>query len=107
VPTVQPSGEPSPERRRIVLDDQFYDTAEQAIVDSPALRPRDPLFLNRSAASWARLWRVVLLGMTTASALAMIAFALLKQIPSTALCMVALVVVKTADHWNSRRLTDA
>ncbi|NYI90074.1 hypothetical protein HNR02_003397 [Amycolatopsis endophytica] len=90
-----------------MLDEQFYSTAEQAIVDSPALPSRDARRLDGTSEGWARLWRVVLLGMTTVSALAMIVFALMKAIPSTALCMLALIVVKTADHWNSRRLTGA
>lgn len=101
MPTVQPPGDPAPERHKIVLDKSFY-AVGPATVDRP--RPSIHPVLGRATGSWARAWRVVLLGMTAASALAMITFALMKAVPSTVLCMLALVVVKIADHWNSRRL---
>ena len=121
MPTVQPpSGdsrsEPSPERHKIVLDERFYAALEPAIVDSPP--PRRAIvarcggasawrFLDRTVESWARLWRVVLLGLTAVAAVAMVAFALVKAVEPAVLCMLVLVVVKAADEWNSRRLTRA
>ncbi|UQS26683.1 hypothetical protein L1857_29705 [Amycolatopsis thermalba] len=112
MPTVQPPSdatrnEPSPERRKIVLDERFLAAAAPAIVDSPPAGRQDAAarrLLDRTAGGWARVWRVVLLGLTAVSALGMIAFALMKAVPPTALCMLALVVVKIADQWNSRRL---
>ncbi|MDQ0379678.1 hypothetical protein [Amycolatopsis thermophila] len=106
--TVQPPRDTSQERHRIVLDEQFYAALDPAAADPQPARRRGAgrwRFLNRSAESWVRVWHVVLLGMTAVSALAMITFALMKAIPSTALCMLALVAVKIADHWNSRRVS--
>jgi len=96
--TVQPPSRPAAQRSRIVLDHRFYAVRATSAADvaGPAREP--------ARRSPARVWHVVLLAMTALCALAMIVFALLKEIPSTALCMLALVVVKAADHWTSRRL---
>ncbi|GHF20403.1 hypothetical protein GCM10017786_62800 [Amycolatopsis deserti] len=94
MPTVQPPAEHRPERHRIVLDGSFYAVEPAPADEPPPVRP----VLDRAVAKCARVWRVVLLGLTAVSALAMIAFALMKAVPSTALCMLALVVVKIADH---------
>ncbi|GAA3814569.1 MULTISPECIES: hypothetical protein [Amycolatopsis] len=107
VPTVQPRREdprhvPSPERLRIVLDGSFLAAVRPAGLKNPPLARADG---SRLAERGARVWRAVLLALTTVTSLAMIVFALLKAIPLTALSMVALVAVKVADHWHSRRLT--
>ncbi|MFD4192196.1 hypothetical protein [Amycolatopsis thermoflava] len=108
MPTVQPRREdprqvPSPERRKVVLDGSFLAAVEPQDRPPPA-RPGGRRFLRRTARGGARVWRVALVGLTAASSLAMIVFALLKAIPLTVLSMLALVVVKIADHWHSRRL---
>ncbi|NIH87677.1 hypothetical protein [Amycolatopsis granulosa] len=100
MPTVQPG----PERHRIVLDESFY-AVDPATVDtaSPVLRPA----LSRTVAHCAPVWRVVLIGLAAVSALAMIAFALVKAIQPAVLCMLVLVLVKAADHVAGRRFERA
>ncbi|NYI90075.1 anti-sigma-K factor RskA [Amycolatopsis endophytica] len=104
--------EPSPDRCKIVLDDEFYSASEQEVADrsDPAprlvLRDEDPgwVFLERTLDGRARFWRVVVLGFLCAAAVAMIAFALAKAIQPAGLCMLALVMVKIVDEWAGRRL---